>query len=275
MKKNRLVWLVLFCLLIFGLIREPYENRLRRELTQSRMLLPVLGHSAVSNLTQSALMGTLGGMRSLLATYFLLESYRHFENYDWEENRRALLFTTYLEPYVESHWVTMVWNRGINAPAWLEVRSNLPEFEKKLRFNEYTLDAIELGKAGLEQNPGSVGIRVQIAEVYREKMEDMCGAAEMYRQLMSLEGAPQYSARFYGYFLSECPGREKQAYDHLIDLYWESESNHLPTLIKKIRILQEYLSIPHPLWIRERDPDTSRKKNRRMRRLLPGGIVLP
>ena len=268
----------MICLFVFGLIRLPVETSLRRQLTESGMLLPLPGHTGIEQLGQSALMGTLGGLRSLVASYLILESFHHFSNQDWDANKRSLLLATYLEPTEESHWVSLVWNRGINATAWVEVHSDLPEFERKLRFQEYALDAIELGNAGLKQLPKSVALRIQIAEVYKEKLRDPAGMARMYGELIGLEGAPMYASRFYGYALSDVPGKEREAYDHLIDLYWAGEYNHLPTLIKKILELQEKLNIPYPLRIPEKDPDARRRMqilNDKPPKPLPGGIRLP
>ncbi|MDF1754175.1 MAG: hypothetical protein P1U89_15430 [Verrucomicrobiales bacterium] len=271
-------WLkIVLILAAFGLVRSPVENSLRRKMNTAGMLLPTPGHSAMAQMGQSALMGMLGGLRTLVATGYLLDSYRHFDNADWDANRKSLLLATYLEPTEESHWVDLVWHRGINAPAWLETRARLPEIEKRILYHEYTRDAIELGEAGLKNLPKSVEIRKQMAEVYREKIKDPCGTAKMYKEMLGLEGAPMYANRFYGYFLSECPGKEKEGYDHLVNLYWEGSHNHLPTLIKKILVLQEELDIPVPLWIREKDPDAQKQINRRIKKPkpLPGGIVIP
>ncbi len=263
-------------LLLFGLLRSPFESGLRKDMTSVGMLLPTPGHTAFTKLGQSALIGVLGGLRPLVATGYLLESYRHFENDQWDANRKALLLTTYLEPTQESHWVTLVWHRGINAPAWLETRSRLPDIEKKILFHEYTRDAIALGEAGLQQIPDSVEIRKQMAEVYRVKINDPCGVAKLYGEIMKLPNAPVYAKRFYGYFLADCPGEKQAAYQHLYQLYWSSPQNHLPTLIKKILTLQNELNIPTPLWIRDRDPDLPAKAKAQIKlRKLRGGIVIP
>lgn len=272
-------WLkILLIFLVFGLVRSPFESSLRKQMQETRMLLPTPGHSAMAQMGQSALMGLLGGLRTLVATGYLFDSYRHFDNDDWDANRKSLLLATYLEPTVESHWVDLVWHRGINAPAWLETRSTLPEIEKRILYHEYTRDAIELGEAGLKNLPDSVEIRKQMSEVYKEKIKDPCGTARMYKEILELKNAPMYASRFYGYYLADCPGRERDAYEHLVNLYWEGKQNHLPTLLKKILTLQEELDIPMPLWIPEKDPDARKAVNRRFEkrnRILPGGIRLP
>lgn len=272
-------WFLIIGILVgFGLVRMPVEQHLHKEMTKSGMILPIVDSNTVSGVRNTLLIATLGGLRPLVSTYFILVSYAHFENNEWDENRSALLNATYLQPRVESNWTDLVWHRGINAVAWVETRAQLPDFERRLLHKEYTLDAIELGKKGLEHNPDSVDIRLQMAQVYKVKMKDMCGAAQMYKEIKGLEGAPMYADRFYGYYLAECPGNEREAYEHLLKLYWEGKRNHLPTLIKKIVQLQETLDIPSPMWIPEDDPDEvgSRSRAKRKRKhQLPGGVSIP
>lgn len=273
---------ILIILLAFGIIRSFFEAPIRKEMIKSNMLLPTPGHTAMSQMGQSALMGMLGGLRTLVATGYLLESYRHFDNDNWDGNRKALLLATYLEPTEESHWDNLVWHRGINAPAWVETRSRLPEIEKRILYHEYTRDAIKLGEAGLRSLPDSINIRKQMAQVYEVKIKDYCGAAKMYGELMRMKGAPTYAARFYGYYLAKCPGKEQEAYDHLSMIYWATKRrgfHQLPSVIGNLLTLQEKLDIPKPLWIVEKDPDAQVAVNRKFvdkkRRPLPGGIIIP
>jgi len=49
--------------------------------------------------------------------------------------------------------------------------------------------------------------------------------------------------------MAQCAGREAEAYALLTELYHLSEDNHVPTLIKWIRELEESLEIPVELRI--------------------------
>ena len=57
------------------------------------------------------------------------------------------------------------------------------------------------------------------------------------------EAAP-WDRRFSAYELSYCEGREREAYERLRSLYDEGEKERLPTLIKRLRLLEEKLAIP-------------------------------
>ena len=227
-------------------------------------------------MSQSALMGTLGGLRSLVATFLTLNAYEHFSTKSWDDLRANYLIITSLEPGDESHWVSVIWHIGINATANMELDERLPAFERERRFKEYAFQAIDLAERGISQIPDSVAIRLQVAEVYREKLKDDCATARVYGSIIGLPGEPVYARRFHGYFMARCPGREKEAYDYLIALYREGEQQRLPTLIKEIKNLEEKLGIPSPQRIPDGDPDRRpQKSTKKPANVLPGGIVVP
>ena len=57
------------------------------------------------------------------------------------------------------------------------------------------------------------------------------------------EAAP-WDRRFSAYELSYCEGREREAYDRLRSLYNEGEKERLPTLIKRLKFLEDKLDTP-------------------------------
>ena len=65
--------------------------------------------------------------------------------------------------------------------------------------------------------------------------------------------APSYARRFAAYELSYCEGREREAYERLHQLYAAGERERLPTLIKRLKFLEEKLNIP----VDQRIPDSS------------------
>ncbi len=273
-KIPRTLW-VLIGLASFGFARSSAEIHLRNELAGARMLLPPPGQGAFEQMSQSALIGTLGGLRSLVATYLTLEAYEHFSTKSWDELRQTYQIITNLEPTDESHWVSVIWHIGINATANMELDRKLPRFERERRFKEYAFQAIELAEKGIKQLPESAAIRIQLAEIYREKLKDDCATSRVYGQTIGLPGAPSYVRRFHGYFMARCPGKEQEAYAYLISLYREGSSQHLPTLIKEIKTLEEKLKIPSPQKIPEADPDRPQKAPAKRANVLPGGIVVP
>lgn len=267
--------LVLLFLAAFGVARVPVERHLRDRLVAANLLLPPPARSAFEQMGQSALMGTLGGLRTLVATFLTLEAYDHFGVKAWDDLRQTYQVITALEPRDETHWVSVVWHLGINATANMESDERLPAFERQRRFQQYAFEAIDFAERGLEQIPASAAIRLQLAEVYREKLKDDCATSRVYGDIVGLPGAPGYARRFHGYFMARCPGKEEQAYDYLMALYREGERQRLPTLIKEIKTLEEKLRVPSPRRIPDADPDRPKKPPKRSDGILPGGIVVP
>ncbi len=267
--------LILAILLGFGSLRGPYEDGLRKQFIESRLLLPPPGRTAMTQMSQSALIGTLGGLRSLAATLLVLKAFDHFSNKEWAELNRCYKMITNLEPRDESHWVAVIWHVGINATASVQFNESIPLFERKRLYHEYAQEAIELGRVGLEQLPDSVPIRLQLAEVYKEKLKDYCAAAYLYKEMQGLPGCPAYAIRFHGYFLANCPGHEQEAYDHLMNLYRQGDRHHLPSLFVAIKKMELALKIPLPQRIPDRDELRPQRKSRSKGNLLPGGIKIP
>jgi hypothetical protein len=276
-KCPRLV-LVMAGLALFGVIREPIEDKLRVRLVESNLLLPPPGQTAMEQMSQSTLIGTLGGLRSLIAVFLTLEAYEHFGNKDWEQLSQTYAIITNLEPRDEEHWVSWIWHIGINATANMEIDTRLPEFERKRRFFAYALEAVKIAENGIKQIPESSVIRMQLAEVYREKLKDNCATSRVYGETIGLTGALPFVERFHGYFMARCDGKEQEAYDYLTALYREGERNHLPTLIVEIKKLEKFLNIPVPQRIPDADPDRRPQKSSSKKpapNQIPGGIIIP
>jgi len=80
--------------------------------------------------------------------------------------------------------------------------------------------------------------------LYKEKYKDHERASEYYAKAAAVPGAAPWDRRFSAYELSECEGREREAYKRLRSLYDEGEKERLPTLIKRLKFLEDKLEIP-------------------------------
>lgn len=266
---------LLIALVIFGMIRTPLESTLRTQLVDSHLLSEPPARDTFMKLGQSTLMGTLGGLRPLVAVYLGLKAHNHFSYTEWDELDTTYGLITGLEPREEDHWVHWIWHIGINATANVQTSRNLTPRQRETEFNRYIQRAIQIGDDALKEHPRSADIRLQIAELYREKLKDPCEASRLYGEMIGLPDSLSYVERFHYYFMADCPGREKDAYEGLIRLYKKSENNHLPTLIVKIKKLEVLLKIPIHQWIPDQDPDELIRRQRRSGEPLPGGIRLP
>lgn len=85
----------------------------------------------------------------------------------------------------------------------------------------------------------------------KEKYKEHERAAEYYAKAATLPEAAPWDRRFSAYELWSCEGREREAYDRLRSLYNEGKKERLPTLIKRLKFLEDKIGIPQE----ERIPD--------------------
>ena len=106
----------------------------------------------------------------------------------------------------------------------------------------------DLGKdfleRGIKNNPDRPQLYESLARLYREKLNDHAAAAGLFARAAALPGAPEYDKRFAAYELSYAPGHEREAYEALRRLYDRGEHERLPTLLKRLKYLEEKLDIP-------------------------------
>ena len=93
-----------------------------------------------------------------------------------------------------------------------------------------------------------------LARLYKEKYKDHERAAEYYAKAATLPEAAPWDRRFSAYELSYCEGREREAYERLRSLYDEGKKEQLPTLIKRLKFLEDKLGIPQEQRILETGP---------------------
>src|SRR5215204_4614267 len=97
---------------------------------------------------------------------------------------------------------------------------------------------------GIQNNPESPKLYEALARLYRDKYKDHAHAFEYFEKTAQKPGAPSYAKRFAIYELSYCEGREQEAYDRLRQLYTAGENERLPTLINRLKFLEEKINIP-------------------------------
>ena len=88
----------------------------------------------------------------------------------------------------------------------------------------------------------------------RDHVKDHLRAAEYYGKAAALPNAPSYDKRFAAYELSYVDGREGEAYRELRRLYDLGENERLPTLITRLKFLENKLNVAQDQRIPERGP---------------------
>ena len=227
----------------FGAARIPLERGLEEDWRERDLLPERLELGVRERLGQMSFVAAFGGFRSLVASFLSLEAYTAWENVDWAKLESTYDLITVLQPRVGAYWEEYGWHLAYNARGYY-----LYDSETRLALRHHLAETyLDKGQAvlreGIRYNPKDYLLYVRLGEVLRSKAEDHCAAAEVLEVAALLETAPDYLRRFAAYEISECPGREREAYEALLALYREGPEHHKPTLLANLSRVEKELGI--------------------------------
>jgi tetratricopeptide (TPR) repeat protein len=247
--------LVFVMLLLFGALKFPVEHALSLQRRQAHFHTANLDLSLQEQIGQLGFAAALSGFRAIVADALFIEAYVAWERTEW--GRVLLLFrqVTTLQPRSILFWDMAAWHMGWNASTAALNDPTQPRLALRIRAqHHYFALAKDFLQRGIRNNPGKPQLYEALARLYQQKYRDHAKAAEYYSRAAALPAAPDYDKRFAAYELSYCPGREREAYQKLHQLYEMGEKERLPTLIKRLKFLETKLNIPQS----QRIPDTDR-----------------
>ena len=231
-------------LLALGGIKVPIEHDLTTLHRQEHFRGVEFNLDLREQLGQLGFVAALSGFRAIVADGLFIQAHVAWERTEW--GRILLLFRhiTTLQPRVLLFWDTAAWHMAWNASvAAMNDRSRRLALRVKAQ-REY----FDLGKdfleRGIKNNPDRPQLYEALARLYKEKYKDHQRASEFYAKAAVLPDAAKFDRRFSAYELSYCEGREREAYELLRNLYDEGPQQRLPTLIARLKFLEQKLAIP-------------------------------
>lgn len=237
--------LIAVALLVFGALRLPLEHRLARKEAALRFGAVEFKLSLREQLGQFGFIAALSGFRAIIADLLFIQAHVAWERTDWP--RVLLLFrqATTLQPRSILFWDMAAWHMGWNASAAALRDEAQPRLALRIkRQREYFALAQDFLERGIANNPDKPQLYDALGRLYRDKLNDHCRASQQFALAAQQPGAPSYDKRFAAYELSYCEGREREAYQELRRLYDAGERERLPTLIKRLKAMEETISIP-------------------------------
>jgi uncharacterized protein HemY len=142
-------------------------------------------------------------------------------------------------------WDMAAWHMAWNASAAAMDDPHQPRLALRMKAQREYFDlGRDFLERGIKNNPDQPQLYEALARLYRDKYFDHAHAAEFFDKTAAKPDAPSYARRFAAYELSYCEGREREAYDRLHELYSKGERQRLPTLIKRLKFLEEKLNVP-------------------------------
>jgi len=240
-------------LLAFGVMKLPAERALSLQHRQLQFA-DIANLDLREKIGQVGFVAALSGFRAIVADFLFIEAHVAWERTEW--GRVLFLFrqVTSLQPHVPLFWDMAAWHMAWNASAAAMNDQSQPRLALRVKAQrEYFAIGKDFLERGIKNNPDRPQLYEALARLYRDKYNDHDHASEFFAKASALPGAPSYDKRFSAYELSYCEGREREAYERLRALYDEGEKERLPTLIKRLKFLEEKLRIPPEQRILDRE----------------------
>ena len=245
--------IALAVLIVAGVLKLPVERDLTTLHRQEHFRGVEFNLDLREKIGQLGFIAALSGFRAIVADALFIQAYSAWEDTEW--GRMLLLFrhVTTLQPHVLLFWDTAAWHMAWNASAAAMDDKTQPRLALRVKAQrEYFAMGKDFLERGIKNNPDRPELYEALARLYKEKYKDHESASEYYAKAAALPGAAPWDRRFSAYELSYCEGREREAYERLRHLYDEGPRERLPTLIKRLKFLEDKLGIPQD----QRIPDT-------------------
>ena len=247
--------LVLIMLIALGALKLPIERDIAALHRQEHFRGVQFNLDLREKIGQLGFMAALSGFRSIVADALFIQAHVAWERTEW--GRVLLLFqhVTTLQPRAILFWDMAAWHMAWNASVAAMNDPNQPRLALRVKAQrEYFALGKDFLERGIKNNPDRPELYEALARLYKEKYKDHERASEFFGKAAALSGAMTYDRRFSAYELSYCEGWEREAYERLRRLYDEGKKERLPTMISRLKFLEEKLVIPQHQRIPEADP---------------------
>jgi hypothetical protein len=244
----------LVILVTLGALKLPIEHHLAALHRQEHFRSVEFNLDLREKLGQLGFIAALSGFRAIVADGLFIQAYTAWERTEW--GRISLLFRhiTTLQPRALLFWDTAAWHMAWNASVAAMNDQTQPRLALRVKAQrEYFALGKDFLERGIQNNPDRPELYEALARLYKEKYRDHERASEFYARAAALPGAASFDRRFSAYELSYCEGREREAYERLRELYDEGQQERLPTLIKRLKFLEDKLKIPEDQRIADKE----------------------
>jgi hypothetical protein len=230
-------------LALIGFVFVPAKLKLEADLTRHRIAAGPLNIGLRERVGQTAFAAVLGGFRSVIADLLFIDAHAAWERTDWTHLLLRLRQATELQPHAIMFWDMAGWHMAWNASIAAEEDTSKPAALRQRSSREY----IELGRdflsRGIANNPQQPQLYEARARLYRDRLHDHLHASADFYKASRLPDCAAYDERFSAYELSYCEGDERDAYERLRALYLRGEKERLPTLMARLKFLENKLNI--------------------------------
>jgi hypothetical protein len=239
--------MVVLAAVLLGLIgaKIPVERSVDRVQRELHLRSVDLSLSLREQIGQLGFVAALSGFRAIVADVVFIEAHVAWERTDWARVIWFFRQATTLQPHMILFWDMAAWHMAWNASVAALNDTSQPRQTLRVKAQrEYIALGKDFLERGIHNNPSRPELYEALGRLYRDKLNDHLHASESFAKAAALPDAKAYDKRFAAYELSYCEGHERDAYEQLRGLYDSGENERLPTLLKRLKTLEEKLNIP-------------------------------
>ncbi len=247
MTQGKRYWVLAVAILVTGAVRLSFERQLTADLHKEKLLSSKLEIGTGEKLGQTFYAVSLGGLRTLIATFMNLRASGEFEKQQWADVVDSYDLIVDLAPRTRYYWDTGAWHMSSNASSYYLYESKLPPLRRKLLWKSYILAGRDFLERGIRNNPEHPLLYERLGQLlsdpYRMKAfgdPDKAFAAsyESYKAAVDTGLARKFTKRAALYSLARVPGREKEALELLLEI--KGELKALPPTALTLHYVLEY-----------------------------------
>ena len=231
MNTLRKITVVLLALVLAGFVKSPLEEAAHKDFTDQGLLFRPLDIGVREKIGQTFAVVALGGLRTVVASFFNLKAYGSFENRDWVNLEDQFEMIVALEPRTAYYWDVGAWHLSYNAAADYKEREELPVARQQALNRTYVLKGRSFLERGIINNPTDWTLLSSLGRFYgtATKYPDYAKSAAAYERAWKSGKARNYEARAWLYSLARVEGKQSEALALGRELYAQ-ERNRVDTL---------------------------------------------
>lgn len=207
-------------ILALGAVRMPFERALSEDLREAGLTPPVLDVKTSERIGQTFSAVSLGGLRTLVATFLNLRAFTFFTEQRWTDVEDTFNVIVDLAPRTRYYWDTASWHQAYNAASYYLYDSTLPALRRKEEWRASILKGRKILERGIRNNPDDMELRKRLGflladpnkiSAFGDISKTFEESYEAYASAMGKAKDNGMSERFAIYSLARVPGREKEA----------------------------------------------------------------
>lgn len=228
-----------FAILVMGAVRLPLEQQLSAQLYRDKLLPMPLKINTGEKLGQTFSAVSLGGLRTLVATFYNLRAFTFFSQQRWADVADTYELIVDLAPNTKYYWDAGSWHMAYNAASYYLYESEMPSVRRKMLWKSYIQSGRDFLKRGIRSNPDDPQLYERLGYLladpnkvpaFGDPADAYLASYEAYMGAVETGKARQFAKRAALYSLARVKGREADALALALEIKTEQQVL-MPTIL--------------------------------------------